>query len=189
MVLISVVEGLGCIPTLGYTLRKNLQLQIHIQYLKYQVMQVPFIQPMLGWQWNNSNSMAWWWNQSACRENNIWCWCRRNTSKLDDISLIIFYCIDFVILNTFYTNMLHQVVGVPKIPEILKNFEKKMYTITLMLTEENLKQGSNVYNASNISKPLEISDTHSPSLKDSAVKETVISNVSNTYYFQSNYIN
>lgn len=85
--------------------------------------------------------------------------------------------------------MLHQVVGVPKIPEILKNFEKKMYTITLMLTEENLKQGSNVYNASNISKPLEISDTHSPSLKDSAVKETVISNVSNTYYFQSNYIN
>ncbi|KAK1387360.1 hypothetical protein POM88_015538 [Heracleum sosnowskyi] len=58
-----------------------------------------------------------------------------------------------------------EVPGVNKIPDILKSFEKKKYNITIMLTEENLKEGSNVYNAANISKPLEMTDTHSPNTK------------------------
>lgn len=56
--------------------------------------------------------------------------------------------------------------------------EKKKYQITINLSEENLKQGSKVYHAANISKPLEVSDTHSPSGKESIqIQPTVISNV------------
>ncbi|KAK1361527.1 hypothetical protein POM88_046001 [Heracleum sosnowskyi] len=55
-----------------------------------------------------------------------------------------------------------EVTGLKRIPEILKSFEKKKYNITIILSEDNLKEGSKVYTASNISKPLEVSDSHMP---------------------------
>ncbi|KAK1358273.1 hypothetical protein POM88_051529 [Heracleum sosnowskyi] len=55
-----------------------------------------------------------------------------------------------------------KVIGLKRIPEILKSFEKKKYNITIILSEDNLKEGSKVYTASNISKPLEVSDSNTP---------------------------
>ncbi|KAL1802376.1 hypothetical protein ACET3Z_031023 [Daucus carota] len=58
-----------------------------------------------------------------------------------------------------------------KIPDILRGLEKKAYRIDIVLTEENLKEGSNVYQASHISTPLEITDNHDPTMKMAATKE------------------
>lgn len=69
------------------------------------------------------------------------------------------YIIQFV--NT-EERQLHQVTGVKQIPDVLKALEAKKYNITLTVTEENVKEGSQVYYAAYISTPLEISDTHSP---------------------------
>ncbi|KAK1377746.1 hypothetical protein POM88_024490 [Heracleum sosnowskyi] len=61
----------------------------------------------------------------------------------------------------------NQVGDGDKFPPILKELEKKMYNITICLTEDNVKKGSNVYNASKISDPEEMSATHSPFFKSS----------------------
>lgn len=61
--------------------------------------------------------------------------------------------------------------GVNKIPDILKSFEKKAYTITIVVSEENVTKGSNVFHASNISKPHEVTDTHSPGPNKNVVAE------------------
>ncbi|WOH02343.1 hypothetical protein DCAR_0521732 [Daucus carota subsp. sativus] len=58
-----------------------------------------------------------------------------------------------------------------KIPDILKSLEKKQYRLDILLTEENVKQGSNVYNATKISKPLEITDNHDPNPNVHVVNE------------------
>ncbi|XP_017226416.1 uncharacterized protein LOC108202502 [Daucus carota subsp. sativus] len=63
------------------------------------------------------------------------------------------------------------VEGVNKIPDILKSFEKKAYTITIVVSEENVTKGSNVFHASNISKPHEVTDTHSPGPNKNVVAE------------------
>ncbi|WOG81862.1 hypothetical protein DCAR_0101016 [Daucus carota subsp. sativus] len=49
--------------------------------------------------------------------------------------------------------------------EDLESFEKKKYRVTILLTEENVKSGSKVYNATNISNPVEITDSHEPTDK------------------------
>ncbi|KAK1401124.1 hypothetical protein POM88_000729 [Heracleum sosnowskyi] len=54
-----------------------------------------------------------------------------------------------------------------KFPPILKELERKMYNIAICLTEDNVKKGSNVYNASKISDPEEMSASHSPNFKSS----------------------
>ena len=47
----------------------------------------------------------------------------------------------------------------------MKSFEKKKYRVTILLTEENVKSGSKVYHATNISNPVEITDSHEPTYK------------------------
>ena len=49
-----------------------------------------------------------------------------------------------------------------KFPRIIANLQKKQFNMTILISEENIKQGSQVYNATKISKPLEISATNSP---------------------------
>ncbi|WOG83496.1 hypothetical protein DCAR_0102671 [Daucus carota subsp. sativus] len=49
-----------------------------------------------------------------------------------------------------------------KFPAILKFPQKKLYNFTIMLTKENVKEGSNVYKAVQISEPMDISGDHSP---------------------------
>lgn len=61
--------------------------------------------------------------------------------------------------------ILQQTSGDSSIPPILKSFEKKIYQITILLAEENIKSGSKVYYATNISNPIEVSDTHEPNAK------------------------
>lgn len=71
-----------------------------------------------------------------------------------------------------------QVDGVTKIPDILRSFEKKNYKVTTVVKEDNVKLGSKVYTATNISDPIEMSGNHSPnqnSTKD--VNETEITMV------------
>lgn len=69
--------------------------------------------------------------------------------------------------------------GINKIPDILKTFEKKAYTITIVLSEENIKKGSNVFHATNISKPQEVTDTHSPGGNKTVIaQQTEITHVS-----------
>ncbi|KAK1362026.1 hypothetical protein POM88_046500 [Heracleum sosnowskyi] len=72
-----------------------------------------------------------------------------------------------------------EVEGCNKIPELLKSFEKKTYKITIILKDENLKQGSKVYMASNISNPIEMSGNHSPTQNVNVdVKETELTTIS-----------
>lgn len=65
------------------------------------------------------------------------------------------------------------------IPDVLKFCLKKTYKFTLLLTKENITEGSNVYNASNISETVEMSATHSPNQKHEALvgktQQTVVS--------------
>ncbi|KAK1359406.1 hypothetical protein POM88_043880 [Heracleum sosnowskyi] len=49
-----------------------------------------------------------------------------------------------------------------KFPPMLKFGVKKTYNFTLCITKENIKEGSNVYKATQICGPLEAFDTHSP---------------------------
>ncbi|KAK1375148.1 hypothetical protein POM88_031341 [Heracleum sosnowskyi] len=66
-----------------------------------------------------------------------------------------------------------------KFPAVLKEFEKKDYNITITITNENVKEGSRVYNAAKISDPNEISGNHSPNDKNNIeVKPTEIFMVS-----------
>ncbi|KAK1382779.1 hypothetical protein POM88_020514 [Heracleum sosnowskyi] len=65
-----------------------------------------------------------------------------------------------------------------KFPTTLQEFEKKEYNITIIVTKENVKEGSKVYTATKIAAPNEMSGNHSPSQKEnSEVKSTEISNV------------
>ncbi|XP_063938336.1 uncharacterized protein LOC135148056 [Daucus carota subsp. sativus] len=50
-----------------------------------------------------------------------------------------------------------------KFPAVLKTFEKKVYTITLNITENNLKKGSMVYEADEIFDKIESSANFDPS--------------------------
>lgn len=78
---------------------------------------------------------------------------------------------------------LKQTNAVAPIPPILKSFEKKKYKVTILLTEENVKSGSKVYNATNISNPIEISDTHEPNLgKNETVEKNQTPPVSQLQY-------
>lgn len=80
---------------------------------------------------------------------------------------------------SYYLSNVQQVDVKNKIPDILKSLEKKQYRLDILLTEENVKQGSNVYNATKISKPLEITDNHDPNPNVHVVNEqTEITNVS-----------
>ncbi|WOH11283.1 hypothetical protein DCAR_0830764 [Daucus carota subsp. sativus] len=54
-----------------------------------------------------------------------------------------------------------------KFPGALTGLQKKYYDITISISEENVKQGSQVFNATKISKPLEISATNSPGMQTS----------------------
>lgn len=66
-----------------------------------------------------------------------------------------------------------------KFPPLLLDFQKKTYNMTISLSKENVKEGSHLYKASNISGPHEISATSSPTLKTSIdVKPTDINSVS-----------
>ncbi|KAK1385226.1 hypothetical protein POM88_022961 [Heracleum sosnowskyi] len=49
-------------------------------------------------------------------------------------------------------------------PVMLKFGVKKAFKFIISITRENVKEGSNVYTASEICGPLEISDTHSPNM-------------------------
>ncbi|KAK1353899.1 hypothetical protein POM88_052264 [Heracleum sosnowskyi] len=72
-----------------------------------------------------------------------------------------------------------KVEGRNKIPELLKSFEKKNYKITIVLKDKNVKQGSKVYMASNISNPIEMSGNHSPTQNVNVdVKETELTMIS-----------
>ncbi|KAK1357532.1 hypothetical protein POM88_050788 [Heracleum sosnowskyi] len=65
-----------------------------------------------------------------------------------------------------------------KFPTTLQEFEKKEYNITLIVTKENVKEGSKVYTATKIAAPNEMSGNHSPTQKkNTEVKATEISNL------------
>ncbi|KAK1387434.1 hypothetical protein POM88_015612 [Heracleum sosnowskyi] len=64
-----------------------------------------------------------------------------------------------------------------KFPTALQELEKKEYNITIIVTKENVKEGSKVYTATKIAAPNEMCGNHSPSQKEnSEVKATEISN-------------
>lgn len=76
-------------------------------------------------------------------------------------------------------NLHFQIQGTKAIPDILKNLENRTYLFTLDLTEENIKQGSQIYKASSISQSFELSDSHSPNnIQTVHVPQTQMSNVS-----------
>lgn len=77
-----------------------------------------------------------------------------------------------------------------KFPGALTGLQKKYYDITISISEENVKQGSQVFNATKISKPLEISATNSPGTQTSiqinstAVPTVSLYNLFNCSFFQ-----
>ncbi|WOG83656.1 hypothetical protein DCAR_0102833 [Daucus carota subsp. sativus] len=98
---------------------------------------------------------------------------RRSTSKDDPLLWNLFLSMLETCSNNLYdVDADDDEVDVKnKIPDILKSLEKKQYRLDILLTEENVKQGSNVYNATKISKPLEITDNHDPNPNVHAVNE------------------
>lgn len=66
------------------------------------------------------------------------------------------------------------------VPDLLKFCVNKTYKFTILLTKENINEGSNVYNAITISETMEMSATHSPKLKEpvnlDSTQATIVSN-------------
>ena len=66
-----------------------------------------------------------------------------------------------------------------KFPQLLQNFEKRNYNITLTVTKENVKDHSHVFDAFKISNPDENFASHSPTAnKFNHQDETEINHVS-----------
>ncbi|KAK1366289.1 hypothetical protein POM88_041850 [Heracleum sosnowskyi] len=60
------------------------------------------------------------------------------------------------------------------LPIILKVLEKKKYAVTLLITQDNIKNGSQVYNAVDISNALEVSGTNTPGKTDNGDETSII---------------
>lgn len=66
-----------------------------------------------------------------------------------------------------------------KFPKMLRFALKKTYSFTICLTKENLKEGSKVYKATEISEAMDITGNHSPEKEKNVQNEqTQMTNVS-----------